>query len=204
MYYVDQSTQKRYRIGTPFEYNGSQYTIAGATHANFISLGFTQVIPQPRPDDRFYIVSGPNSTGEYSSTPRDLDQLKLSFVQKELQTTQNQLTATDWLFIRANEMSSGVDVAIPSAVLNGRAEVRTVCDGNCDLIVGTESIEELEALIKAPAEIVEDPQAEEPVFIPNPEPHLEPYPTFNAEEFLTRELLAPKPAKAPARKRAAK
>ena len=39
MFYVDQSTQKRYYIGTPFDYNERQYTKAGATHDKFIELG---------------------------------------------------------------------------------------------------------------------------------------------------------------------
>ena len=195
---------KRYYPGRAFAWGQFQYSAAGATHAKFMELGFTQVIIERRPDDRFYIVSGPDNEGKYNATPRDLKQTQLSFVQKELTTTQTMLMATDWLFIRANEMPRGTPVAIPSAVLTSRNEVRAVCDTNCDLIVGTKDIPELEALIKAPAEIPEDAMANELVFITNPEPHLEPYPTLDAQEFLTRELLAPKPAKTPARKRAAK
>ena len=30
--------------------------------------------------------------------------------------------------------------------------------------------------------------------MPNPDPHLEPYPVMDPQEYLTRELLAPKPA----------
>lgn len=204
MFYLDQETRKRYRIGTPFVYGGDQYTKAGATHATFMKLGFSQVIIEQRPDDRFYIVSGPNNTGAYSSTPRDLDQLKLSFIGQELQTTQQLLTATDWLFIRANEMSRGVDVAIPSAVITNRDEIRNVCGANCDLISATESVEQLEALIKAPAEVPEYTGDIDAGFMPNPDPHLLPYPAVERDAFLTRDLLAPMPAKAPARKRAAK
>ena len=53
MFYLDTNTQKRYTIGRPFEYNGTQYTKTGASHATFISLGFTQVIPQARPDGEY-------------------------------------------------------------------------------------------------------------------------------------------------------
>ena len=111
------------------------------------------------------------------------------------------MIATDWLFIRANEMPRGMDVAIPSAVLTGRNEVRAVCDTNCDLIVGTKDIPELEALIKAPAEVLSDERDPNSERIPNPEPHLERYPSMDPAEYLTRELLAPKPAATPKARR---
>ena len=59
MFYKD-SSNNRYYIGKPFTYNGTSYTKHGATHANFIALGFTQVIVAARPDDRFYVVTGPD------------------------------------------------------------------------------------------------------------------------------------------------
>ena len=187
MYYVDQSTQKRYRIGTPFDYNERQYTKAGATHDKFIELGFTQVIPQQRPDDRFYIVSGPNTAGEYSSTPRDLANTQLNFVQQQLQQAQQLLTASDWLYIRAGEANAA---AVPPSVQTERDAVRSVMDANCDLICATTSIPQLEALIKAPAEIVEDPTAQERVTMENPAPHLEPYPQLDTAALLARELIS--------------
>jgi hypothetical protein len=55
--------------------------------------------------------------------------------------------------------------------------------------MATTSVEELEKLIKAPAEVREDPMAEEIVMIPNPEPHLEPLPTIELSEYLTPELI---------------
>ena len=113
MFYVDQSTQKRYYIGTPFDYNERQYTKAGATHDKFIELGFVQVIPQQRPDDRFYIVSGPNAAGEYDSTPRDLRQTQNSFAQKELQAAQQSLLSSDFLYARAMEHSAKGAKEIP-------------------------------------------------------------------------------------------
>ena len=180
MYYVDQATQKRYRIGTPFEYNGSQYTIAGATHANFMALGFTQVIPQQRPDSRFYITSGPDITGAYSSTPRDLDQLKLSFIMEQKQQARQLLSPSDWYVIRYAEGSG----AIPANYSTYRGEVRTTADLRCDQINGVSTVEELEALIKAPAEIL-DPAWNgegEPVYIENPEPYLTEYPEAIDEE----------------------
>ena len=193
MFYVDQSTQKRYFIGTPFDYNERQYTKAGATHDKFIELGFTQVIIQQRPDDRFYIVSGPNAAGEYDSTPRDLKQTQNSFAQQELQAAQQSLLSSDFLYARAMEHSAkgakDDPVVVPMAVVTQRDDVRHVCKQNCALIEATKDIEELEALIKAPTEVVKDPKAKEPVMISNPDPHLEPLPQMDAAELLTLKTL---------------
>ena len=90
-------------------------------------------------------------------------------------------------------MSRGVDVAIPTAVITGRDEVRSVCDANCDLIVAAEDVPGLEAHMKAPAQILEDAEDPNSGLMPNPEPHLEPYPMMDPQEFLTRRT-APKPA----------
>ena len=169
-----------------FNYPGNR-----ATAEVFEGLGFTAVVPQPRPDDSYYLVTGPDEEGNYIAVPRDLPKLKLSKIQEQLTTTQQLLTGTDWLFIRANEMSRGIDVAIPSAVITNRDEIRNVCGVNCDLISATEGVEELEALIKAPAEVLEDPEDIAAGFMPNPEPHLLAYPTLEEQVYLTRDLIAP-------------
>lgn len=193
MFYLDPKTSKRYYLNQAFSYGGFNYPGVSATHEKFTELGFTKVVPQPRPDPRFYYTSRPNDDGSYTITPRDLQTTQLNFVREQLNITQGLLVATDWLFIRANEMSRGVDVAVPSAVITGRDEARNVCDTNCDLIMATEDIPQLEALIKAPA-VVQKP-GEDPT--PNPEPHLEEYPEVDPEEYLTRALLAPKTAATP-------
>ena len=177
----------RYYLGRAFTYKDVQYTKAGATDATFTELGFTKVTNQQRPDDRFYIVTGPNNTGAYNSTPRDLASTQLAFVQKQLQHAQQLLTASDWLYIRADEANAA---AVPPSVQTERDAVRSVMDTNCDLICGTSSIPELEALIKAPAEIAEDESAEDRVMVANPQPHLEPYPAIDVNALLARELIS--------------
>jgi hypothetical protein len=149
MFYVDQSTQKRYTIGTPFDYNERQYTKAGATHDKFIELGFTQVIIQQRPDDRFYIVSGPNAAGEYDSTPRDLDQLKLQFILQQKTTARQLLSESDWYVLREAEGGAGV----PADFRDYRVSVRATADARCAEIFAAATVDALEALIKAPAEL---------------------------------------------------
>ena len=158
MFYVDQSTQKRYYVGTPFDYNERQYTKAGATPDKFIELGFTQVIIQHRPDDRFYIVSGPNSAGEYDSTPRDLDQLKLSFIMQQKNTAKQILSESDWYVIRAMESDAGV----PDDFRNYRNSVRAASSTRCAEIFAAETVEALEALIKAPALLTDDQGSQTP------------------------------------------
>ena len=183
----------RYYLGRAFDYNDLQYTKAGATHDTFTGLGFTQVIPDPTPDPRFYIFSGPNNAGEYNSTPRDLKQTQNSFAQQQLQAAQQTLLSSDFLYARAMEHSAkGVKddpVVVPMAVVTQRDDVRHTCKQNCALIEATKDIEELEALIKAPAEVVKDPKAKEPVMIPNPAPHLNPLPSIDVSEYLTLKTL---------------
>ena len=165
MFYLDPETQKRYTIGRPFSYGDINYTKAGATHATFVSLGFTQVIPQQRPSDEFYIVSGPNADGSYNATPRDIDQLKENQVSKQKSAAGSLLSPTDWYVIRATE---DPECVCPPEVAQYRADVRTVSGQREAQINACVDVVELEALTKAPAQIVEDPEAEELVIIPNP------------------------------------
>ena len=78
---------------------------------------------------------------------------------------------------------------MPAALPTQRDEVRTVCKDNVGLIAATKSVAALEALIKAPAEVLEDPEALEPKTMENPEPHLKPYPSIDVAEYLTLKML---------------
>ena len=190
MFYTDEAL-KRYYLGTPFEYGGNRYTVAGATHANFISLGFKQVVPEARPDSRFYVVAGPDGQGKYDKTPRDLDTTQAKFCSEQAVTANQNLQSTDYLYARAAEQTrSGSDpVAVPTSLVTQREEVRAVCKTNCALIMTTKNIEELEALVKAPALVREDPADPNTGMIPNPNPHLDPLPVFDAEEYMLQEFM---------------
>ena len=178
----------RYYLGRAFDYNDLQYTKAGATDATFTELGFTKVTPAAAPDPRFYIFSGPNNAGEYDSTPRDLKQLKATFSAEQLRIANGILQQSDFVFIRLAEEGAGT-VTVPTALPTQRDEVRTVCKGNIKLITDCKTVAKLEALIKAPAEVLEDPDALEPKTMENPEPHLKPYPSIDVEEYLTLKTL---------------
>ena len=94
-FWLDPATNKRYNEGRAFTYNDKQYTRAGASAATFTALGFNAVTVGARPDDRFYIVSGPDNTGAYSSTARDLAALKEQYVQQTKLSARNILKKTD-------------------------------------------------------------------------------------------------------------
>ena len=173
MFYKD-SDGNRYRIGKPFTYQGYAYGTALANHPKFIELGFTQVIVAPRPDANYYVVTGPDLDGQYTSTPRDLDQLKENKITEEKQTARTILNQTDWMVIRAIDVGAAV-AAVPDDVSNFRSAIRGVCDARCNAIGSTVTVEELEALVKAPAQLY-DQETEE--WYTNPDPHLPSWPQY--------------------------
>ena len=148
-FWLDPATNKRYNEGRAFTYNGKQYTRTGASASTFTSLGFNAVNVSARPDDRFYIVSGPDNTGAYSSTARDLAELKANYVQQTKLSARALLRKTDWLVIRKEENAS----TIPASVETFRDAVRTVSDDNCTAINAAATVEALKALIDAPYQI---------------------------------------------------
>jgi len=154
MFYTD-SNNNRYRIGKPFTYNNTDYTKYGATHAKFMELGFTQVIVQQRPDSQYYIVSGPDATGAYSSTPRDLAELKLNFKLQQKRQAHNTLRKSDWYVIRSQELGV-VAAAVPVSISAFRASYRTVSDARCAEIDACTTVQELETLMKAPEQMYDE------------------------------------------------
>jgi hypothetical protein len=151
MFYTD-SNNKKYRIGTPFEYEGYYYGTALATHAKFMELGFTQVIVQQRPDDKYYVVSGPDAVGAFSSTQRNLAELKLNFKLEQKRTAHQTLRKTDWYVIRSTELGV-VAASVPVSISDFRAAYRAAADARCAEIDACTTVQELEALMKAPTQL---------------------------------------------------
>jgi hypothetical protein len=180
MFYLD-SNNNKYYLGKSFRYGDTYYGPKSATHSKFMELGFTQVIIAPRPDTKYYIVSGPDLNGQYTSLPRDLDKLKKNQVNKEKQTAKAKLTLTDWMVIRAMDVGVAV-AAVPADVSNFRSAVRGICDARCTAIGSAVTVEELEALVKAPVEVLSDPTDKDSPRITNPDPHLPPWPEMPEEE----------------------
>jgi len=169
MFYLDPQTLKRYTLGTPFTYNGLYYSSPLANHETFTDLGFTQVIVERRPDSRYYTVTGPDNNGKYNKTPRDLTELKKGFVAEQKRTAWSLLNSSDWYVTRKAEM--GAD--IPPVTLEYRAAVRTACGLRDAEISACATLDQLETLMNASAEIYDN---EEEKFIINPAA-LAPWPT---------------------------
>ena len=146
MFYLDTQTNKRYYLGTPFTYGDLQYTKQGASHETFMSLGFQQVIPQQRPDDRFYVVSGPASDGTYSATPRDLADLKTQYIRDTKLTAFQLLKGTDWYIVRSTELGYS-EAPVPVDVTAFRAAVRAAATARCEAIESITTVEDLIILL---------------------------------------------------------
>ena len=146
MFYLDTQTNTRYYLGRAFSYGDLNYTKQGATHETFTSLGFQQVTIEQRPDDRFYIVSGPDNTGAYSSTARDLAELKTQYIRDTKTTAFKLLKGTDWYIVRQQELGYS-EAPVPVDVTTFRAAVRAAATARCDAIDATTTVEELATLL---------------------------------------------------------
>ena len=152
MFYVSPEGD-RYYPGRAFEYNSAIYTNAGATEETFKALGFTAVDVKPRPDSRFYIASGPDNNGDYTSTPRDLAEVKAMFIAENRQDEGAILSGSDWYVTREQETGK----AVPDDWSTYRAAVRTIGEERENQISGAKSVAALETLINAPEMVYSDP-----------------------------------------------
>ena len=171
-FWLDESTAKRYTLGRPFSYGGINYTRQGATAETFKSLGFKEVFIKPRPDDAFWIVSGPDDNGDYNATPRDHVELVESWVIQQNEQATQILSASDWMVIRKDENGT----AVPAEYTTFREAVRNCCGVRQQTLMETKDTPALEKVCKAPAEVPIDPADPSKGMKPNPDPHLEPWP----------------------------
>ena len=147
MFYKD-SSNNRYYIGKPFTYNGYYYGTSLATAAKFSELGFTLVTVASRPDDRFYIVTGPANDGTYTTTDRTLADLKTDFKKQTKRRAYELLKATDWYVLRFIDGGfTDADSQIPGDVRTYRAGIRTASESRCDEIDAVTTVAALETLI---------------------------------------------------------
>ena len=149
------STDKRYYPGIKFSYGDINYTAAGATAETFTSLGFTEVLIQPRPDDRFYWVSGPDDKGQYQATPKQLDDstdpvtgdvtpgLKTQWKLQDRQEEYALLSTSDWMVVRKAE----TNIDIEPEWAQYRSAIRTTGPIRRNQINDVKTVEELESLV---------------------------------------------------------
>lgn len=146
----------------PFEADGIKYP------ANWLRLvsveereaiGITELVEQPRPDDRYYWVTD-NGDGTYTTTPKDLDGLKTAAITQIKATAGSLLAATDWKVVRAAEGAKPCD----AETLADRAAIRTASDANEAAINACTTVEELAALVPSwPTKDIPSEQEEQAV-----------------------------------------
>jgi hypothetical protein len=102
------------------------------------ALGIVEITWGPRPDDRFYWVQE-NMDGTYTTSPKDLTQLKATFTAQVNQTAYSLLFPTDWMIVRKTE----TNVAVPDATTAYRASVRADALANRTAISNATTVEEL-------------------------------------------------------------
>lgn len=113
-------------LDVPFEHDGIQYPsnwLRLASQEDRDAIGITEVIEQPRPDDRFYSISGMKLDGSWDYAPRDLDGLKKTWSAQFKQTAWTLLAPSDWMVVRKQENGT----AIPAEWTTYREGVRQTC-----------------------------------------------------------------------------
>lgn len=133
------------QLDTPFEHDGTSFPsnwLRLATPEERAAIGITEVVEQPRADDRFYWISGPNLDGSWTSTPKDLDGLKKSWTAQFKQTAYSMLLPSDWLIIRKQE--NNTDVPADWTTYREAVRVKTA-----DTITALEAATDIDAFITA-------------------------------------------------------
>jgi hypothetical protein len=153
-----------------FTFNGTHYNAKWTVRmsdADKAALGVTDVVSEPRPDERFYWVqdnpvalvdgvptitymSSPKQLEDVTETPEEGDPvttpgLKTQLIAQEKQKANSLLAATDWMVIRKAER--GVD--LPADVVAARQAILDECTSKESAISAATTIEELIAVFGA-------------------------------------------------------
>ena len=171
MFWLDASL-KRYYLGRAFDYNGKQYPASSATAAIFTSLGFTGVTLQARPDDRYYVVTGPNNDGSWNSTARPLGDLQIQQKRQQFRERVLANTASFDIAIQAFQDS----VAVPTNWATFRSDVIATQNANIALIDAVADVPALIDLIEAPKWVLRDPNQPALGYEENADDHFDTYP----------------------------
>ena len=122
-------------------------------------------------DSRYYYAAG-SPRPVVDGTDEDGNKytgLKTTLAAEQARIAGQILSSTDWYAVRKAETSK----AIPTAIKTYRAAVRTACDARQAEIAAVSTTEELEALMKAPAQVLD---SDGKTLINNPADHLTPWP----------------------------
>ena len=138
---------QRLNIDQPFTIEDTNYPpnwLRESTPEMREALGIVEITWGPRPDDRFYWVQE-NMDGTYTTSPKDLTQLKATFTAQVDQTAYSLLFPTDWMIVRKAE----TNVAIPDATTTYRAAVRADALANRTAISNATTVEELITVVSS-------------------------------------------------------
>ena len=132
---------KRIGYGEAFTIGNTQYPgnwLSLVTREERAAIGITEIVEQPRPDDRYYWVSQ-NDDGSFTATPKDLDGLKTQAVVNIKLNAAALLAQSDWMVTRAFETSTTVDPKWSEY----RAGVRDASNKAEAVVMAATSIDEL-------------------------------------------------------------
>lgn len=151
-FFLDSATGDRYTVGAQQVTIGDRLYVR-PTAQTYLDAGLTEVVIDPRPDDRFYVVGNVNDDGTYNFSERPLANVQSSFAAKQETDTRATLAQSDYIAHEALEAGDPV----PADWAAYRTDVRAVRDANIALINATTSIAELEALVTAEKYVPVDP-----------------------------------------------
>jgi hypothetical protein len=134
------------------------------------SIGLVEVAVQAKPDARFYWVTGPDTTGAYTSTPRELEDrnevddngdpimedgvqvvtpgLKSQWIARTKETQGSLLAQTDWAYIR----KADTGIAVPAEIQTYRDEVRLAAGTIEGQIAACADLDAFRALFEVPTD----------------------------------------------------
>lgn len=170
-FFLDTATSNRYFTGVRQVVIGANLYVR-PTAQTYLDLGFTEVTIDPRPNDKFYVVSDVNDDGTYNFTPRDLATVKESLVGEQTQNTKVALQNSDTVVVEALEAAAPV----PADWASFRTNARDARDANIVAINGAADIGALEALYTAPQYVLVDPLDPSLGLQLNPAAYLSPIP----------------------------
>ena len=147
------------------------------------SIGLVEVAVQPKPDERFYWVTGPDITGAYTSVERALEDvptvddhgvpvidpdtlvqlstpgLKSQWIAQTKATQGSLLAQSDWAIVRRAD--TGIEV--PAAIQQYRNEVRLAAAMIEDRITQAADLAAFRALFDAPTDAAGAPTGNAPI-----------------------------------------
>ena len=132
---------KRIGYGEAFTIGDTQYPsnwLSLVTREERAAIGVTEIIEQPRPDDRYHWVTE-NDDGSFTATPKDLDGLKTQAVINIKLNAGALLAQSDWMVTRSVEAGTTVDPKWSSY----RAGVRDASNKAEAVVMAATSIDEL-------------------------------------------------------------